>query len=386
MTVRRQIAKAAVFALFLCASRSSSAAETSTVTRSLVLRTEVMPVVLDYELPGHPNTRGRGHVGIVSRAALRWTHDEYFSLEAGAMLRVPFAHDFWEELGALPILSLLLHPFGEHVLLRFGTLDDRHGYHPAIVDEDRYRYGRNYQESYNRSIVPEAARDLGGDPFMPAEHGMQLKVMSELFHGEVFLDWELLETEEHREKFAFGILAGITHRYVDFDAQFRLVHYGGELFTKGDPIRFAQLDPVRQPIAFGFAATLKPPLIEIEGVLRFELPLAFMRGRIAQSPGAEPTSHYGFEVGAEAVILEAGRVAYRAWLPNAQQPGFISEDSDPVYSGRRSHRIRLALATTHGDVELSGRLDLLKADGAAKIQYETVTVLTFRYEPVLWSR
>jgi hypothetical protein len=385
MTGLNPIAKSLVSALFFACAPSAFATETATTTRSLILRTEVMPVVLDYELPGHPNTRGRGHVGIVSRASLLWRHDQYFSLEAGAMLRVPFAHDFWEELGALPILSLVVLPF-DHVLLRFGTLDDRHGYHPALVDEDRYRYGRNYEESYNRGIVPEAHRDLGGDPFMPAEHGMQLKVASELLHGEVFLDWELLETEEHREKFAFGILAGLTHEWVDVDFQFRLIHYGGELFTKADPIRFAQLDPVRQPIAFGATATLKPPYIEVDGVLRFEIPLAFMRGRIAQAPGAEPTSHYGFEVGADAVIYEAARVGYRAWFPNKQQPGFLSEDGDPVYSGRRSHRVRLALATQHGDVELSGRLDLLVADGSEKVQYETVTVLTFRYEPLLWSR
>jgi hypothetical protein len=370
----------------LCAASPPIAAraETLTSTQTLVFRARVVPLLVDYELPGHPNTRGRGHAGIVGRFTLEWTHDQFVAIEAGMLGRVPFAHDFSEETGALPVLALTLHPFGAWTTMRFGSLDDRHGYHPALVDEARYRYGRNYEENYNRSLVPEARRDLGGDPFLPAEHGAQLIVASEHLRGEVFLDWQLLETEEHREKFAFGLLGGFRHRWADVDLQLRLVHYGGELFTKGDPIRFAQLDPVRQPLAFAVSATLKP--YAFEELFAVELPLAWVRGRLAQAPGAPPSARSGIELGAEVVLFEVGRVGYRAWLPSGGNAGFISEDGDPVYSGNRSHRVRFALTTAHGAASLSGRLDLLVADGAEKVQYEAVTALTFLYEPVLWSR
>ena len=61
------------------------------------------------------------------------------------------------------------------------------------------------------------------------------------------MDWQLVENEAHREKFNFGVLGGLTTRWLDLLAQFRLTHYGGQLFTKSDPLRDGQLDPVRQP-------------------------------------------------------------------------------------------------------------------------------------------
>lgn len=382
MTVWAAIAKTVICSV-LSSTTSTASVPTSSSSQALHFSAEVVPILLDYELPGHPNTRGRGHAGIVGRTTLVWTHDAVVSIEAGVLWRIPFAHDFFEELGGLPILSMSVVPFGEGTLLRFGSLDDHHGYHPALVDEDRYRYGRNYEENYNRSIVAAAQRELGGDPFMPAEHGGQFKVLHEHGHAEIFVDWQLLETEEHREKFAFGVLGGLTSTYADVDFQFRLVHYGGELFTKGDPIRFAQLDPVRQPTSFAITGKLKAP--SMFEWLAIEAPLAYLRGRLAQSPGAQPTSHAGFELGVDAILFSTVRLGYRLWLPREPGFGYLSEDGDPVYSGRRAHRARLWVVTVHGAAELSGRLDLVFAQGAEKVQYETVTALSFRWDPLLWS-
>lgn len=400
MTVWVAIGKAVICSILAStsstAATSSAAATSSTATTAVSLHLDappeqtlhlsiaLTPMLIDYELPGHPNTKGRGHVGTIGRGTLVWTHDRFLTIEAGVLFRIPFAHNFTDELGALPVLALELEPFGESTRIRFGSLDDHHGYHPAIVDEDRYAYGRNYEELYNRSIVPAAHRDLGGDPFMPAENGAQIKFANALMHAELFLDWQLLETDTHREKFAFGVLGGLTHPYADLDVQYRLVHYGGELFTKTDPIRFAQLDPVRQPTTFAITAKLKSPaLFEF---LRFEVPLAYVHGHVIQMPGAAASSHSGVELGADSIWYSVVRLGWRLWLPQHGEPGFLGEDGDPVYWGRRSQRARLVIADRYGFATLSGRLDLIFMEGASKVQYETVSALEFRWDPSLKGR
>ena len=78
-------------------------------------------------------------------------------------------------------------------------------------------------------------------------------------------------------------------------------------------IRFAQLDPVRQPTSFAITALLKPPSF-VEW-LAIEAPLAYVRGRLGQSPGAAPSSHAGFEVGVDAIFFSTVTLGYRLWLP-----------------------------------------------------------------------
>src|SRR5690348_7291249 len=127
--VGKALSAALVFALCLTA-RPIRAQETETSTWTLALKTRLTSMLLDYELPGHANTHGRGHAGTVGRATLVFAPDALFEVEAGVLARLPFAEDFEVEAGALPILSLTLHPYGDSLILRFGSLDDRHGYHP----------------------------------------------------------------------------------------------------------------------------------------------------------------------------------------------------------------------------------------------------------------
>lgn len=366
------------FGLVVALLAAPASAEEQTLAARLLLR----PTLIDYELPGHPLWTGRTGSGTLGAASLVWSFGRVFTAEAGVLGRLPFAHNFEDEAGAFPILAFTVSPFGPWLSLRFGSLDIRHGFHPAILDEQLYAYGRSYQEAYNRSLVPEAQRDLGGDPFMPVENGAQLRLALDPFFAEVYLDWQLLETEAHREKFAVGVLGEYQSRWVDAAFQMRLNHYGGQLFTRQDPIRAAGLDPKRQPTTFGFLLRPRPVA---EEAITLELPLAFILGRVAQAPGEPERRHQGFEAGADLWLFSMVRLGYRFWYPDGGRPGWVSEDADPVYLGPTSHRASVELRTSHGIVDLGGRLDLVFARGTDKVQYLTVSTLTFRFEPVIFS-
>ena len=359
----------------LCA--TTPGAKTSTDAPRLRLALELAPVVLDYELPGHPNTPGRGHVGALAKAALLWTPNPYVEIEVGVLGRLPFALDPEDQADAWPVLSVAGRPVGDRLILRFGSLDVGHGYHGALVDEPRYAYGRNVQETYNRSLPAAARRDLGGDPFGPAEHGAQLLAKTELGRVEVFLDWQLLETAVHREKFNFGLLGAIETDWFDIGLQFRLTHYGGQLFTRGDPIRAGGLDPVRQPESAAIVCALRVLRSEIVTV---ELHAVGVSGHLRQAPGGEEQWHFGGETGVDLHLFEAARAGYRLWLPRAGRAGFVSEDGDPVYSGPRAHRATVGLSQRIGGLEIDGRLDLVFAEGADKVQYLAVTLVRYRWE------
>jgi hypothetical protein len=366
--------------LSLVGAPAAAEIETATAARGPLLHLELLPRLLGYGFPDHPEgSQWPKEAGTIGRGLLVFRPFERVGIEAGVLARLPFALKLSPDVGALPILSVVVQPFEEPGLLtiRFGSLDIRHGHHAALLDEVRYAYGRPYQATYNQSLVPEAHRDLGGDPFMPAEHGVQVISTVGIARVEGYLDWQLLETASHREKFAVGLLGELIEPWFRFGLQFRLLHYGGAIFTASDPLRSANLDPVRQPIAGAVLLRLLP--LEF-WCLSLELPAAYVRGRLAQTPGAEPSSQGGFETGADLVVGAFGRIGYRAWLPIDRAYGYVSEDSDPIYSGRRSHRVLAETALVVGPARLVGRAAAIFADQAHEVQYELLSAVEVFYD------
>jgi hypothetical protein len=224
-----------------------------------------------------------------------------------------------------------------------------------------------------------ARRDLGRDLAMPVEHGAQLVYALPWLRAEAYVDWQLLETASHREKFAFGALAEARSRWGDAGAQVRVVHYGGQRFTALDEVRRLGLDPKRQPTTF---AVFARPRLALGPVL-LEAPVTFLAGRAVQAPGERERAHRGLEVGADLRLPDVGRLGYRLWLPAGGRAAFLGEDGDPVYAGPPSHRAVLELVTPLGVAELRSRLDLVFAEGAEKVQYLLVGALAFRWEQAL---
>ena len=360
---------------------AAGAAPTLPFGEALRLQLSTTPTLLDYELPGHPSRVGVGHVGVVMDGALLWSYEPRVQVLLGVRARLPFAFDLGTEAAALPVFALILKPFGEATTLRFGTLDHRHGFHPALLDEARYNYGRPLEETYNRSLRPEGYRDIQ-DLAIGAENGGQFIFHTEHIHAEAYLEWQLLETLEHREKFAVGVLAEYRHRWVQAGFQYRLVHYGGQKFTQADPIRRQALDNRRQPTSLALTLNVHP--LDL-GWLKVSLPAAFVHGRAIQTPGDRERVHYGFEAGAQAKLFEMVTLGYKIWLPKGGQAKDLSEDGEPVYSGPRAHRAQLGLLQKIGPATVSGRLDLIFAKGSDKVQYLTVTTVQLAWEHLLFS-
>lgn len=362
-------------------SAEALAAPDARLPMTLAARLEFVPRLLGYAFPQHPTALGVKQAGAITRAFLRWSCGEHITIDGGVLARVPFAYDLGDESAAFPILAITLAPVaaraGPPVLLRLGSLDVEHGYHRAILDDWRYGYARPYETTYNRSIVPAARRDLGGDRYLPAEQGAQLVALVGPVRAEGYLDWQLLETSVHREKFAVGVLAALEQPSFRVDLQFRVVHYGGQIYTRSDPIRAAGLDPVRQP-ATGVASLRLRPLVV--GPAALELPFAFIIGRAAQQPGAAPEVQSGFEPGADLRLFDHLTAGYRLWLPVSRPYGFVGEDGDPIYAGRRSQRAIVGGRMRFGPATLGGQLDLVFARDASQVEYEFLTTLAFSFE------
>lgn len=351
---------------------------------SLTTRGRVEAMALDYGLPGHPNAVGETQLGAVLRGILVLSTDAHVALEAGLLGRVPFALDFGEASAVAPWLAIVVRPGPDDLVFRLGAFDTRHGFHPAVVDEARYAFARDYQTTYNQSLslndgVP---RSVSRRLFLPFESGAQLtaKLLGVEFDG--FLDWQLLETSAHLEKFAVGLIAKLKRKRLFVSGQLRLVHYGGERFTSSDPLRSTGVDTKRQPLTMAVTATVCPVRTSM---LRIEIPATWVYGRLTQTRGAAPRPHYGFEVGLDLVFASRVRLGYRAWLPKANRAFMVSEDSEPIYRAGRSHRASLSLEHRWLGATLDARLDLVFAEGARDVQYLTVTTLRFDVEEILWN-
>jgi len=360
--------------LFLVAQTAVVSSTTARVDLSL----QLAPTVLDYELPGHPNTLGRGHVGLRAQAALHYHPNRYVQIGAGVLGRAPFALESSDYADAIGVFFVEGRPLGTgELLMRFGSLKIDHGYHGALVDEARLGISRNIHETYHRSIPAQVNREDLPRQMMPAEHGAQVIYQQPNFRAEAFLDWQLLETDMHREKFNFGVLGQYESHWVDVGLQFRLTHYGGQLYTQSDPIRVAQLDPVRQPESF--AMKLRGHVLRFES-LTLDLKAAAAAGHMRQTAAGEEKWHYGFEGGIETRLYEDIVLGYRYWWSRDRQAGFVSEDSDPVYNQGPSHRIELGLRQQMGGLSIDGRLDVIfPVHAPEKIQYLAITRINYDF-------
>ena len=363
------------------ASPVAGASPAAPFSPSISVETRLVSLLFDSDYPGHPRATALGHAGIVGDLATVWSLTPALTVRAGATVRLPFALQLTPEAQAFPLVALELRPAGDLLLLRFGSLDRDHGFHPALTDEARYVYGRNYETLYHQSVPDAARRPIGDDPFLPVENGAQARLAWGDLSAELFVDWQLLETRTHREKFAVGFLASYTLGRIEAGVQGRLVHYGGQRFTLEDPIRAAGLDPKRQPMTG--AVLLTGTLVRTK-TLSVTIPLALLGGRAVQSPGAETLTHRGLELGADLKYLDFLRLGYRLWLPKAGRDRYLGEDGDPVYAGRRSQRAILETGLELEAVRLSGRLDLIFARGESRVQYRTTTLLTLRWEELLF--
>ena len=360
---------------------ASPATSTTAPAKHLYAVLDLEVLLHDYGLPGHPSAVGKSGLGTILRPSLELRPSEGVRIIAGAAVRLPMSLSFAEEVAALPVFALELNPL-PYTTLRLGSLDPIHGFHPAVSDELRQRYGRDLSEAYLAPLPnqpPNDARGLGGDPWMPGEHGASLRFRSTILRAEAFLDWQLLETATHREKFAVGLLTELRLAIVELGAQLRLDHYGGERFTRSDPIRFRGEDPVRQPLSL--AGTLGVLVLDLSA-LKIQLRGAILWGRALAQTTAPVQSRLGFEAGLDLGLFELITLGYRGFF--AKDAGLLSELGDPIYRQAGAERLSLSGRLEVGPVELYSGLDLVFPHRSREVQYIFSTTALLHLEtPVL---
>jgi hypothetical protein len=90
----------------------------------------------------------------------------------------------------------------------------------------------------------------------PYEAGLQWMVAAPRFRQEAWINWQRLNTAEHRERFDAGISVEIRPRpVVAFPLQFHAVHEGGQLFAAG---------PVADSLGAAVGIRVTPPVGELD--------------------------------------------------------------------------------------------------------------------------
>src|SRR5262245_12438517 len=143
---------------------------------------------------------------------------------------------------ARPVIALTLH--GRRSSFTFGTLPALHADGPMGPD----RGGTH-------ALLPPLQREtLAFD--RPYEAGMQWDYLSERLRHSLWIEWQRINTEAHRERFDGGVNAEITiSPLVTLPMQLHIVHEGGQLFNTG---------PVDDSAAVALGAKLRGRGISLE--------------------------------------------------------------------------------------------------------------------------
>jgi hypothetical protein len=157
----------------------------------------------------------------------------------------------------------------------------------------------------------------------PVEYGLQWREDHGWIGGEIFIDWQHLNTRNSREIFDYGLLLHIRPRpYLSLEFQGHGLHHGGQLYTAGVPVTN------NQAMAFGARLAGRLPLLDASSLGVFRLT---SHGRIDPTP--EPNRP---DRGSGTYIR--GSISPRGWVElfTIQWWGrdFLSEEGDNSYNSR----------------------------------------------------
>lgn len=214
---------AAVFSLLLLVSLLSPRPGRAESPLSLVLENQTYFYDLEHSNIDHID-RGFTLIGDLFKPHFRYDIKPGLRIEAGALLDIPFGSDDRVD-QVEPVISVH-YGFAPHWLLTAGTLDRDHPLHDAFFDDVLH-----YTD--------------------PIEQGFQIKGAGRHFRQDTWIDWELNETADRREKFSVGNYSQVKWKGLMADAQVYWVHLGGQ--QNSQPCCFNNLS-----LGFGTGYTYRP--------------------------------------------------------------------------------------------------------------------------------
>lgn len=157
-----------------------------------------------------PFREGETLFGFSVTAAFTWLITDGWELSLGAFAQLNFGEeDFLEPIN--PYMRFRFQSTDRAVTLNFGSLDtyERHGM---------------YDQMYVRQ------REFT----LQSQYGFQAIGDLDWFDGEFFVDWQLLNTPDHRERFEIGMRAQfLIANLVELSLRGMWTHEGGQLFAVG---------------------------------------------------------------------------------------------------------------------------------------------------------
>jgi hypothetical protein len=157
----------------------------------------------------------------------------------------------------------------------------------------------------------------------PVEYGLQWREEHPWIGGEIFLDWQHLNTRESREIFDYGLLFHVRpSSYLTLEFQGHGLHHGGQLYTAGVPVTN------NQAAAFGIRVHGRLPVVDSSSLAVYRL---VSHGHIDPTPEpGRPDHGHGTYV--------RGGFSPGGWLEvfTIQWWGrdFLSEEGDNSYNSR----------------------------------------------------
>jgi hypothetical protein len=254
--------------------------------------------------------------GSAARVAVVFGIDDRVRLALGAFGNIRFGDDDAFEL-VRPVVALTIEGRRSEVVL--GTLSTPRAGDPAGPD----RTGPH-------GLLPPLQREtLAFD--RPYEAGLSWAFKGSQLRHEIWIDWQRLNTEAHRERFDGGAIGELrVFRYLAIPFQFHVVHEGGQLFASGPVADSAAL-------AAGFDLRGASRLFEAIGLELYGLASRYVPDR------AEPER--SLDGGAFFARAAARRHGWRGHLIVWRGKHFIKEEGDPNYlslerDGRRYRSTR----------------------------------------------
>ena len=183
----------------------------------------------------------------------------------------------------------------------------------------------------------------------PYEAGLQWTFHGVRLRHEVWLEWQQLNTPEHRERFDGGFNAQITlGSHLSVPAQFHVVHEGGQLFNKG-------------PVADSFAGATGIKVhgrTERAGVVTLELFAAASKS-VPDRQRPEQDRNGAAFFGRAAAERDGWRAHLLAWRGR----NFVKDEGDPNYLSIRRDGSRYGGIRDYAEAGVARRFQL--APGAA---------------------
>jgi len=276
--------------------------ETPAETVGVMVDSQSYLVNLEYTGAASEYREGETFFGEYFTLAAVYRPSPAISLAAGAFLGWSFGKD--DELEEIePYFRFFYRP-NDNFDLTFGNLSrERHTFLEAIFD-DALVYDR------------------------PTEHGLELYGGWKWFSQSVWVNWQGLNTPEHREKFDLGAITKADLDWLCLDFQFHYIHRGGQLFDVG---------PVYDDfsLALGGQILLPIPFLDRSG-----LAAHWLHSHII--PDRSEDERLGGD-GAE-LTLFAEKWGVRVFASYWFGDEFLTEDGDPFY--RADDFFKFGLAKT----------------------------------------